>query len=63
MEMDTSTPLEQAEIMRLIDAYERMEDDSLLMAALGVISDLFDGKPPDLRFNALAAVHARLTQH
>jgi hypothetical protein len=36
------------------------DDEDLLLAALGVISDLFDGKPPDLRFNALAAVHARL---
>ncbi len=52
------TPAEQAEVERMIDAYSRLEDYELAEAAMAVISDIFDGKPPDLRLNALAALYA-----
>lgn len=56
------TLMEQAEVARMIEAYSLMEPDDLALAALQVISDLFDGKPADLRFNALAAVYALFTE-
>ena len=56
--------IERAEVERMIEAYrlhwfdDECGSDWLLKEALKVISDLFDGKPPDLRFNALAAFSA-----